>query len=234
MPAATPDQPSNVVYIGTFAHCSSSTEVEVLERKAIGVDERGVIRFIREGGEQLGEQIKTDYGWDTWKTIKASDDTFGFFFPGFIGRFDPKTRSATIQRDAHPRPQIPTSPPRSCPTREASARRRCSPGCRSTRSRSRRRWRTWLKRAPSTRAASSARWRTAPRPPPTTPPSTRGLPTYWPTSATRPGSAPSSAAATRTRTSTRTTTATRRPTARWRIPAPRLSISRRWIRRTSW
>ena len=78
--------PTNVVYIGAFVHCSSPTDVQVLEKKAVGVKAGGVIHFVEDEGEHLDQRIEERYGWTEWHVVKAADDGLGFFFPGFIGR----------------------------------------------------------------------------------------------------------------------------------------------------
>jgi guanine deaminase len=73
------------VYIGTFLHSTSLQNVDILEKKAIGVDEHGIIVFIEEADSSLGSRIKSSHQWQDWTTITAPEDSVNFWFPGFIG-----------------------------------------------------------------------------------------------------------------------------------------------------
>ena len=78
------------VYIGTFAYSKSPTEVARLEKTAVGVDEKGVIRFIIDGDTpQTEENSKAQSGWKEWNVVKTEGDGVSFFFPGFIGALAP-------------------------------------------------------------------------------------------------------------------------------------------------
>ena len=87
MPPTARPSPSNTIYVGTFVHCTSQTNVEVLTDRAIGVDEAGIIRFVWDAGGSLADdKIRVDSGWQAWKVVRADDGGIGFFFPGFIGK----------------------------------------------------------------------------------------------------------------------------------------------------
>ena len=69
------------IYIGTFIHCATLTELDVAVDAIIGVDEYGKIAFFHRDTE--GRQVTTEDGWDHAKVVKTKDH--GFLFPGFIG-----------------------------------------------------------------------------------------------------------------------------------------------------
>ena len=89
MPPTSRPSPSNTIFIGTFIHCTSQTNIEILLNKAVGVDEAGIIRFLWDAGVSLAnDRIKAGSGWSTWKVVRAGHGgfDFGFFFPGFVGK----------------------------------------------------------------------------------------------------------------------------------------------------
>ena len=75
------------IYVGTYIHCLSLTQLELLENAAIGVDENGVISFIEQDMKEPGvaEVAEQKYGWKDSSIIKGIGDTTAFFFPGFVG-----------------------------------------------------------------------------------------------------------------------------------------------------
>lgn len=70
------------LYVGTFIHSISLTELEICEKGVIGVDEKGKIAFIEREGR--GEKKE---GWEAAKVVRIRGEGVGFFFPGFIGEF---------------------------------------------------------------------------------------------------------------------------------------------------
>ncbi|KAB2579979.1 putative guanine deaminase protein [Lasiodiplodia theobromae] len=70
------------IYLGAFVHCKSLQELDICEKGAIGVDERGKIAFIERGAEDLDLIFKQHHGWTAAKVVRVKDK--GFFFPGFI------------------------------------------------------------------------------------------------------------------------------------------------------
>ena len=81
------------VYSGTFIHCKSTTELEVLEHALVGVDEQGVIRFLEKDIQQNGksvEDIVHRWGWGgqngEWELVEFGGDDRYWFFPGFVGK----------------------------------------------------------------------------------------------------------------------------------------------------
>ena len=90
--------PGNVVYIGSFLHCSSLTDLQIREKKAVGVSAEGVIQFIEDEGKDLDQRIKERFQGEPWTVVRATDDHLGFFFPGFVGRFpsQPRHRAARV------------------------------------------------------------------------------------------------------------------------------------------
>lgn len=75
-----PAPPEKTLYIGTFIHSISLTELEVCENGVIGVDERGKIAFVEKDGKGKREE-----GWEAAKVVRIRGEGVGFFFPGFIG-----------------------------------------------------------------------------------------------------------------------------------------------------
>jgi guanine deaminase len=89
---------SKTIYLGSFVHSKTLTELDVCEKGAIGVDENGVIRFVERDGdgegelevekvlEKVKEKVKEEYGdWREAKVVRIRGN--GFFFPGFIGMY---------------------------------------------------------------------------------------------------------------------------------------------------
>ncbi|KAJ4378152.1 hypothetical protein N0V83_000985 [Neocucurbitaria cava] len=71
------------IYVGPFVHSRSLTEIEIEEKGAIGVDEKGIIRFVERslsnGVEELKKQKEE---WEDARVVNIEGN--GFFFPGFI------------------------------------------------------------------------------------------------------------------------------------------------------
>ncbi|KZM21994.1 Guanine deaminase [Ascochyta rabiei] len=78
MAASTPI--SRTIYIGTFAHSISLTELEICENGVIGVDENGVIAFVEK--ELDLEAAREKHSWQNATPLHLSRNAF--FFPGFI------------------------------------------------------------------------------------------------------------------------------------------------------
>ena len=80
------------VYSGTFIHCKSYSELEVLKHALIGVDEKGVIRFLEQDVQLKGkslDDVVCEWGWDKqdreWDLVDCKAAGRSWFFPGFIG-----------------------------------------------------------------------------------------------------------------------------------------------------
>jgi guanine deaminase len=74
------------IYVGTFVHCISLSELEIGKNGAIGVDEDGIIQFVEKNVDlQQVHQKHTD--WEGAKAVELTGN--GFFFPGFIGTLFP-------------------------------------------------------------------------------------------------------------------------------------------------
>ena len=80
------------VYSGTFIHCTSQTELEVLEYALIGVDEGGVIRFLEKDVQSIEKSVKDivhGWGWGEqdrdWDLVSCKVAGRSWYFPGFIG-----------------------------------------------------------------------------------------------------------------------------------------------------
>jgi guanine deaminase len=75
------------VYLGTFIHCKSLTEIEILHDAAVFVNEQGKIvaieRDIKDVDAALSHAAKL--GWDTQEVIARACGREQFYFPGFIG-----------------------------------------------------------------------------------------------------------------------------------------------------
>lgn len=72
------------IYVGTFVHSLSLSNLEIGEKGAIGVDENGTIRFV-ERDTELGDVHQNHSEWKDAKVVELKGD--GFYFPGFIGEF---------------------------------------------------------------------------------------------------------------------------------------------------
>ncbi|KAJ4993974.1 guanine deaminase [Stagonosporopsis vannaccii] len=68
------------IYLGTFVHSRSLTELEICENGAIGVDENGTIAFVEK--ELDLESVQTKHSWQDAVPVRLSGNSF--FFPGFI------------------------------------------------------------------------------------------------------------------------------------------------------
>lgn len=72
------------IFLGSFVHSKSLTELEIVENGAIGVDEKGVIRFVEKSVASLDEvKSKAGAGWENAETVTVKKG--GWLFPGFIG-----------------------------------------------------------------------------------------------------------------------------------------------------
>jgi len=72
------------IYIGTFVHNISLSELEICEKGAIGVDSNGVIKFI-ERDVTLEQAQEKHESWSDAKVVMIAED--GFLFPGFVGTY---------------------------------------------------------------------------------------------------------------------------------------------------
>ncbi|CAK3815027.1 guanine deaminase [Lecanosticta acicola] len=73
------------LYVGTFIHSESLTELDICPNGMIGVDEKGKIAFISR--DVKGAPIPVQEGWENAKIVRCDDGSgknVGFFFPGFI------------------------------------------------------------------------------------------------------------------------------------------------------
>ena len=75
------------VYLGTFVHCKSLTELEILHDAAVFVSVSGKIVAIEKAVEDVDTALNyaTNLGWDTQDVIARACGREQFFFPGFIG-----------------------------------------------------------------------------------------------------------------------------------------------------
>ena len=78
------------IYVGTFIHCISLVDLEILENAAIGVEENGIISFVEKDVKEsdLAEVVEQRYGWKEVYIVKGDEDSTAFFFPGFVGQYD--------------------------------------------------------------------------------------------------------------------------------------------------
>ena len=81
MAASAPIQ--KTIYLGTFVHSKSLTELDILEHAAIGVDENGIISFLEKGVTNLQDIKNQKPEWKGAKTVTPRHKN-SFFFPGFI------------------------------------------------------------------------------------------------------------------------------------------------------
>ena len=79
------------VYIGTFVHCKTLTEIEILHDAAVFIDEQGKIVAIEKDIEDVDAALSgaSKLGWDTQDVIVRACGKEQFFFPGFIGMVKP-------------------------------------------------------------------------------------------------------------------------------------------------
>jgi guanine deaminase len=73
---------SKTIYLGTFVHSVTLTELEIGEKGAIGVNEAGVIEFV-ERNVGLAHVHEKHESYKDAKVIELTGK--GFYFPGFIG-----------------------------------------------------------------------------------------------------------------------------------------------------
>ncbi|KAF8427761.1 hypothetical protein EV426DRAFT_682828 [Tirmania nivea] len=70
------------LYYGTFVHSRTITELDIITRGVIGVDDFGKIAFIHRCIESLEEVFSKFSEWEGVRVVQAPEG--GFFFPGFI------------------------------------------------------------------------------------------------------------------------------------------------------
>lgn len=92
---------SKTIYLGTFVHSISLSELEIGEKGAIGVDENGVIRFV-EKNVDLHAVHERHADWKDAKLVEVKGN--GFFFPGFIGTsfLEPSIATIALLARIHP------------------------------------------------------------------------------------------------------------------------------------
>jgi guanine deaminase len=75
------------VYLGTFIHSKSLTEIDILHDAAIFVDEKGKIVAIEKDIKDVDGALSIcpKLGWETDEVIARACGREQFFFPGFIG-----------------------------------------------------------------------------------------------------------------------------------------------------
>ncbi|KAF2797389.1 guanine deaminase [Melanomma pulvis-pyrius CBS 109.77] len=79
MAASTPIPPT--IYLGTFVHSKSLSELEICDQGAIGVDSAGVIKFVERDVVRVEDVKAKHWEWKDAEVVRVED---GFFFPGFI------------------------------------------------------------------------------------------------------------------------------------------------------
>ncbi|KAF2111611.1 hypothetical protein BDV96DRAFT_602675 [Lophiotrema nucula] len=79
MAASAPIKPT--IYLGSFVHSTSLSELELADKGAIGVDETGVIAFVERAVENVEDVKAKNEGFTEANVVEVKD---GFFFPGFI------------------------------------------------------------------------------------------------------------------------------------------------------
>lgn len=101
------------VYLGTFIHSKSLTEIDILNDAAIFVDEQGKIVAIEKDIKDVDGALSVcpKLGWETDEVIARACGREQFFFPGFIGlslkanishRCDFEVQLLTYIRYTHP------------------------------------------------------------------------------------------------------------------------------------
>jgi guanine deaminase len=78
------------VFLGTFIHSRSRTELEYLHDSAVCVDEHGVIVKVERGecggsGGAISSRLLESLGWSEGEADVVHCREGEFFFPGFIG-----------------------------------------------------------------------------------------------------------------------------------------------------
>lgn len=88
------------VYVGTVIDVPSPAKLRVRANAIVGVDEGGIIVFVRtrqenfeESGDAEGEWIRQESercGWGKrgWEVVRAVEREGEFWFPGFVGEFE--------------------------------------------------------------------------------------------------------------------------------------------------
>jgi guanine deaminase len=91
------------IYLGTFVHCISLSELEIGENGAIGVDENGIIQFV-EKKVDLQQVHEKHADWKDASVVQLRGH--GFFFPGFIGMFSRTARTNYVSPWPGKRPSL--------------------------------------------------------------------------------------------------------------------------------
>ena len=74
------------VFLGTFIHSKSRTELDYLHDSAVCVDEHGVIVKVERGcGVETVTPLLESLGWSEAEVDVVTCKEGQFFFPGFIG-----------------------------------------------------------------------------------------------------------------------------------------------------
>jgi guanine deaminase len=83
--------PNKALFLGSFIHSQSLTELEFLHDTAICVDEKGVIVAIEKQCDQKKavETLFPKLGWSSGEVSVRIAEPGQFFFPGFIGPRSP-------------------------------------------------------------------------------------------------------------------------------------------------
>lgn len=76
------------VFVGTFVHSKSRTELDYLHDSVVCVDEHGVIVKVERGcGAEATTALLESLGWPEAEVDVVACKEGQFFFPGFIGTF---------------------------------------------------------------------------------------------------------------------------------------------------
>jgi guanine deaminase len=78
------------IYLGTFIHCDSLTELDIVPNGMIGVNEEGKIAFVLRSVK--GRRIPEGEGWEEARMVRIQDH--GFFF-SWVHRYDSRLVSGT-------------------------------------------------------------------------------------------------------------------------------------------
>ncbi|MCJ1300444.1 hypothetical protein MMC08_003241 [Hypocenomyce scalaris] len=86
-PPPPPPPLQRTVYFGTFIQCASRTTLKIQELTLVGVDEKGVIRFIERNVDykDVDRIVKGTYGWGEYVIVRPRGRLENsFWFPGFV------------------------------------------------------------------------------------------------------------------------------------------------------
>lgn len=80
------------VFVGSFIHCKSLEELDILHDAAVFVDEKGqikaVVKDIKEPQDDAALKATfTELGWNESEVSVMRAKKGQFFFPGFIGMY---------------------------------------------------------------------------------------------------------------------------------------------------